>query len=97
MTGLIMGKNNTPKLQQQPEDEKKNLTHEQLLSCLYFVRDMFDHTELDMFLVKDTAQKVIDQKNLEGDHIDVGVRRLEWNPDTKTLLYAVLQNDYVVI
>ncbi|HEX8965507.1 MAG TPA: hypothetical protein VF820_03700, partial [Patescibacteria group bacterium] len=55
-----------------------DLGHAKLLSCLYFVFDAFERSGLDFFLVKDTARKAKTEYMLEGDHIDVGLRKLEW-------------------
>lgn len=72
-----------------------DLGHEKLLSGLYFIFDAFERCGLDFFLIRDTAHKAMNEEKLEGDHLDIGVRQLEWNNDQKDLLFAHFDNEHV--
>lgn len=72
-----------------------DLGHDKLLSCLYFLFDAFDRAGMEFFLVKGTAKKAMNEDMLEGGHIDIGVRRLEWDNDQKDILFTYLQNEHI--
>jgi len=65
-------------------------THEELLPALYWIWDGFDRALMGMFLVSKTAEDVMSKLHLEGDGIYVGVRRLEWDSESRSILDAFL-------
>lgn len=78
-----------------PEPTVIDLGHDKLLSGLYFIFDAFERCGLEFFLVKDTAHKAMQERKLEGDHLDIGVRQLEWNNDQKDILFAYFDQERV--
>lgn len=84
---------------EQPIQPEKQFTHEQLLSALYFIWDAFDRGPVEFFLVRDTAKQAKEGKNLSGNGIDVGVRKLEWISGGKRVMdnftgqYLVKENN----
>lgn len=61
------------------------IPHELLLKALYWVYDFMDRAMINFFLVGDTAQAVIDKKDLFGDKITVGVRKMEWESGSRRI------------
>ena len=57
---------------------KVEIPSEKLLKALYFLWDAFDRTACPFFLVNDTYKKARFHKDLTGDKIEVGVRKVEW-------------------
>ena len=68
-----------PKVRMEKIIEPKDLGHDKLLTCLYFLWDAFQHGLMVFFLTKDTAKYAIENVLLYGDHIDIGVRKNEWD------------------
>ena len=105
-TGSMETKVNDPELKtvlvtetvEIPQSKEKVITdlgHQKLLSCLYFIFDAFERIGMDFFLVKDTARKAINEDMLSGDHIDIGVRDLEWTNDEKEVLFTYFGQEHV--
>ena len=71
-------------IQKQQEAEQAALNkpadigHDRLLAALYKMWDGFDRSNILMFGIKDTGKAIHNQQNLVGDHLDIGVRKLEW-------------------
>lgn len=82
----------TPK---EPVKPVVDLGHHKLLSTLYFIFEAFGRAGIDFFLIRDTAHKAMTEHMLEGDHIDIGVRSLEWANDQKDLLFAYFDQEGV--
>lgn len=74
-----------------------DIGHNLLLAALYFVFDAFDRCSMTFFLVKDTAKNAKTSHMLEGDHIDIGVRKLEWSNDQKDVLFLFLTQENAAI
>ena len=55
------------------------LTHSQLLAALLFFWDAFERSTLNFFLIRDTAHQVIDNVDLSGDSLTLGLRKMEVN------------------
>lgn len=72
-----------------------DLGHDKLLATLYFIFDAFERCGIEFFLVKDTAHKAMQERKLEGDRLDIGVRQLEWNNDQKDILFAYFDQERV--
>lgn len=72
-----------------------DLGHDKLLSTLYFIFDAFERSGLDFFLVKQTAKDAIAEHQLTGDHIDIGIRNLEWANDQKDVLFPYFDQEHV--
>lgn len=88
-------------------EDKLSYPTDKLLQALYWIWDAFERSSIGMFLVYKTAEDVIDNKDLEGDKITVGVRDLEWisgstpilrsfvgEPKEKTDKYEVFKNPF---
>lgn len=60
--------------------------HEQLLKALYWVYDFMDRALINFFLVGKTAEAVLAKKDLFGDKITVGVRKLEWESGARRIV-----------
>ena len=59
-------------------------THDQLLNALFWVWDGFDRALINCFFVYETAECILQNKDLEGNGVHVGVRKLEWgNKDSR--------------
>lgn len=61
-------------------------THDQLHDALYFIDDAFERSAILFFLVHKTAKQAINNQDLSGDKIEVGVRKLEWISGGKRIL-----------
>jgi len=75
----------------------KVFTHEQLLKGLYFIFDAFKRCSINFFLVRETAHNAMTEHMLEGDHLDIGIRKLEWVNDQKELLFPFFEQEHVEI
>jgi len=96
LAGTVSAKEFHQEIQgEQPKPTPTDLGHDKLLSCLYFIFDAFERCGLQFFLVRDTAKKAMTEYMLEGDHIDIGIRRLEWNNDQKDILFVYLAEEGV--
>jgi hypothetical protein len=73
--------------------KSEDFSHDQLLQALYWVHDLFDRANMPFFLVYNTAESVLQKKQLEGDSVQVGVRLLEWNSGAKTIIDTFAQPD----
>ncbi len=63
--------------------------HEKLLQALYFAWDLFERSQMPMFLIGPTAASVLQKKDLDGDTIYIGVRQNAWNGGAKRTLDSV--------
>lgn len=70
------------------EQLKQELFHERLLEALYWIWDAMERGNMNFFVIGDTADSVINNKDLSGTKITVGVRRLEWNSGAKRIVDA---------
>jgi len=69
-------------------DSINKYTHQKMLQALYWIWDGFDRALMKMFVVGKTYDSVKNNKDLEGDKIEVGVRKLEWDSGSKNILDA---------
>ena len=53
-------------------------TPDQLLNALFWVYDGFDRALINCFFVYSTAESILQNKDLEGDGVHIGVRKMEW-------------------
>lgn len=72
---------------------KPQLSHQQLLSALYWIWDVMDRASMGMFLVYNTADAALKNRDLEGDMVHVGVRKLEWDAGGKRIIDALVQSE----
>jgi hypothetical protein len=68
-------------------------THEQLLDALFFFWDGFERSTMNFFLVKDTAHQVINNENLKGDKLTLGIRRVEWHGGQQRIFRAFMEHE----
>lgn len=73
----------------------ESLEADKLLKALYWVWDAFDRANVPYFLVYQTAEDVIAQKDLSGDRVTVGIRKPEWLGGGRRLLDAFLGNPII--
>ncbi len=59
---------------------------QQLLNALYWVWDAFERAAVPFFLVGQTAQDVIANKDLSGDKVEAGIRKMDWISGAKRVL-----------
>lgn len=87
---VTTGSNLNQSNQQQPivEVPKQTFTHDQLLQALYWVHDLMDRALVPFFLVKDTAQSMIENSQLKGDALHVGVRHNAWHTGNLRIVEA---------
>lgn len=78
-----------------PLVEKKQIPHELLLRCLYFLYDAFDRAQMDFFLIRKTAHDAIKGGEL-SHHLDIGVRKNEWI-NGKGVLFMFFNEEHVKI
>lgn len=78
---------NQSKLQPQ-EEKRKEFSHEQLLAALYFVLDLFSRPNLPFFLLDSTAKSVKDNLPLEGEALHVGIRNVDFQDSSLSILNA---------
>lgn len=84
-------------VRQEIYDKSRDISHHELLSCLYFIFDAFSRVGMDFFLVKQTAKWMMNEDELRGDHLDIGVRSLEWANDNKDMLFEYFNYEHVKI
>ena len=65
-------------LYQEKANKKSKYTHDELLKALYWFHDFMERPMIKYFLVGSTAESALKNGMLEGDKVEVGVRRLEW-------------------
>lgn len=65
---------------------------DKLMQALFWIWDAFERTNMGMFLVYETAECVLQNKDMTGDKITVGVRDLEWISGSTTILKAFTGN-----
>lgn len=70
-------------------------THDELLAALYWCYDVFERANMLFFCVYDTAKAIKANENLHGDHIDIGVRKLEWVSGGKPILDAYMDQQRI--
>lgn len=56
----------------------KDLGHDRLLEALFFFWDAFERSNINFFLIRDTAKQVMAGSSLSGDRLTLGLRKLEW-------------------
>lgn len=75
--------------------EDKGFTHDQLLAALYWVFDVFDRANMTFFLTHSTAEAALKKRSLEGNKIEVGVRKLEWDSGARSLVDTYTQYESI--
>lgn len=80
----------------QGEGASVSVTHDQLLSALYWVFDFMDRARINFYLVGSTAQDVRANKMLSGDRVQVAVRKNEWESGARRIADAFAEplNDW---
>lgn len=76
---------------QKNTEKPLSFNHDELLKALYFIWDMMDRIPMPFVLINDTAESVINHKDLSGDGVHIGVRDTDWNGTGLNIL-AVLMN-----
>jgi hypothetical protein len=77
------------KKSKKPEEvQKPSYSVDQLLQALMWTWDAFERAQMGMFLVKDTAVRAIQNIDLDGDAIYVGIRDTEWSSGSTPILKA---------
>lgn len=61
-----------------PFDGVVTVSADKLLQALYKIWDAFERANVPFFLVHQTAEDAMKQRDLTGDKVEVGVRRMEW-------------------
>lgn len=79
---------NNPTVKEYVAAVKKDWPHDKLVSALYWIYDAFDRANMGYFFVYSTAESILQQKDLEGDGIHVGVRFNEWTSGSKPIFDA---------
>ncbi len=72
-------------------------THDELLAALYWCYDVFARANVLFFVVYDAAKAIKKNELLHGDHIDIGVRKLEWVSGGKPILDAYMDQQRIEI
>ena len=67
---------------------KTSLPHDKLMKALYFMLDLFSRPNIPFFLLEETAKAAHDNKDMEGDHITVGIRKLDYQPVNMGIMNA---------
>ncbi len=85
----------------QPTIELKSqvidLPHGDLLNALFFMWEAQQRCAMDFFLTRSTAKAAMTSHMLDGDTLDLGVRKLAWVSDNKDLLMIFLANEPIKI
>jgi len=62
-----------------------------LLNALYWIFDAFERSNMTFFLTYSTAESVLEQKDLEGDKITVGIRDMIWQSGARQIFDTYVQ------
>lgn len=62
-----------------------------LLASLYWIWDAFDRANMPYFLTGKTAEQVMNNEDLQGDKLTMGVRIVEWRSGAKRILDSFIQ------
>ena len=62
---------------------EKKLTHDQLWSALRDIEDLLDRCMLPGFVMGETARCVVNDIPLEGEGVEIGLRKAEWSDQVK--------------
>lgn len=76
-------------------EQKQTLSHDRLLKTLYFMLDLFSRGNIPFFLMGETANQVKHDKPLSGDKLELGIRYLDFQPRTLSILAAFYFADEV--
>ena len=76
-------------------EPSKSLPHGDLLKVLYFIFDTFKPFGIQFFPVRETAKAMLAGDQLEGDQIDIGIRKLEWTENQKFYVMTNFDNEKV--
>ncbi len=75
------------------EVKEIQFTHDELLKALFFMWDAFERSTLDFFLIKDTADQIISGGQLTGPHLDLGIRKLEWESGNRSIFDTFVEHE----
>lgn len=75
--------------------DELQFTHEQLLEALYWIFDVFENASIGFVLAYSTAESVLQGKQLEGNKIELGVRKAEWDSGSKALFDTYMQDELI--
>jgi hypothetical protein len=70
-------------------------SHDQLMKALYWIWDAFDRALINGFCVYETAESILGQKDMKGDAIRMGVRKLDWISGSKPIFDAFVGSPVV--
>lgn len=73
------------------QSARPQYSHDQLLQALYWIFDAFERSNMNFFLIYSTAESVLEQKDLEGDKITVGVRDMIWASGARQIFETYVQ------
>lgn len=76
-----------------PKAVKKttSLPHDKLMKALYFVEDLFSRPNIPFFLLDETALAAKENRQMEGDRITVGIRKLDFQPNNISMMNSLYQ------
>lgn len=57
--------------------KENSLSHDKLMKALYFISDLFSRPNIPFFLLDETAKAAKDNTDMKGDHITVGIRKVD--------------------
>lgn len=66
----------------------KHWDSEELLKALYWIWDAFERSNMPFFLIGSTAESAIANRELQGDKVTVGVRKVEWISGARRIFEA---------
>lgn len=70
--------------------EMKIFEHDQLLNALYYIWQLMDQGMMDFFLVGNTAEQAISHHLLEGDRVELGMRKMIADSGNRRLLDSLI-------
>jgi len=70
---------------------KKEIDTTKLLDALYKIWDAFERSNMQFFLINDTAKNAKANKDLKGDRVEIGVRKMEWLSGARRILDIYIQ------
>lgn len=65
-----------------------NKDPQQLLDALYYMWDAFDRALMPYFLIHKTAEDAMKNRDLTGNKVTLGVRKMEWLGGSRRILEA---------
>lgn len=78
-------------------NQPADIGHDKLLAALYLLWDGFDRANMLFFACGTTGKQMHEDRNLAGDHLDIGVRKLEWTSGNKSIFDDFAASNYRLI